>query len=182
MFAPLLLLLAACSRPSPEVAPFPVAAPHLLVVVNATSSDSVQLGKYYATKRHIPNSSIVLLSADTAEETSMAAYRSDIEGPVKDALKAHPGTDYIVLTKGVPIRIHEGGYSVDAFLASMELSAPVTTALDDKAIEERRTPYFEKNQTFHHADFGMYLVTRLDGYTYDDARALVDRSMASKPD
>jgi uncharacterized protein (TIGR03790 family) len=43
-------------------------------------------------------------------------------------------------------------------------------------------PYFREDKPFTSAEFNMYLVTRLDGLTLADAKALVDRSLAAKPE
>jgi uncharacterized protein (TIGR03790 family) len=49
-------------------------------------------------------------------------------------------------------------------------------------LEKSLNPYYGKKEPFSSAKFGgMYLVTRLDGYTVDDAKRLVDNSLAAKP-
>jgi hypothetical protein len=40
-------------------------------------------------------------------------------------------------------------------------------------------PYFNKAERFGHASFGLYLVTRLIGYTRADCLRLVDKSLAA---
>ena len=42
------------------------------------------------------------------------------------------------------------------------------------------SPYFRRDEPFSHAKFGMYLTTQLDGYSIDDLKALVDRSVSAK--
>ena len=44
----------------------------------------------------------------------------------------------------------------------------------------RGNPYFGKAERFSHARFGIYLVTRLIGYTRADCLRLVDNSLAAK--
>ncbi|MCH8980376.1 MAG: TIGR03790 family protein, partial [Armatimonadetes bacterium] len=90
--------------------------------------------------------------------------------------------DFIVLTKGVPIRVRTGKYSVDALLAAMNLTFKPIEKLDEKEIRRAVSPYFQKDEPFSSEKFGFYLVTRLDGYTLEDAKALVDNSLAAKPD
>jgi uncharacterized protein (TIGR03790 family) len=92
------------------------------VVINASNTDSVRIGEYYAAKRKIPIKNVIRISTTHSEEITPDAYALEIEAPVRKALSKLPGIDFIVLTKGTPIRIgDQGGYSVDGALAGMNL-------------------------------------------------------------
>lgn len=146
---------------------------HVLVVVNRSSADSVAVGEHYSFKRHVPKDNILEISVKAEEEVTSDEFQSNVLDPVRRAVKdAKNRIDYIVLTKGVPIRVREKGFSVDSLLAAMDLQ-------DTNA--QRPNPYFLKSESFSSEKFGMYLVTRLDGYTAGDAKALVERSLAAKP-
>lgn len=161
------------------LAPAP-AAERVLLVINQSSSESTQIGSYYYTKRKLAREQIVFVTTDTREETSEARYKASIEKPVRAAIKGlRRQIDFIVLTKGVPIRVTEGGYSVDALLAAMDHPAPKIADLSDDNIHRARNPYFGKNEPFSSKKFGIFLVTRLDGFTADDANALVDRALSA---
>lgn len=159
----------------------PSEADHVLVVMNLDNDDSGAIAGYYVKKRAIPHSNVVMIHASSKEEIPLADYKSTIEGPVREQItKCGHTIDYIVLTRGIPIRIAEGGDSVDAYLVSMEKSFAPIRSLDDDSIKRCLNPYFNQTEPFTHEKYGMYLVTRLTGYNVDDAKALVDRSLAAK--
>jgi len=159
-------------------------AARVLVVVNKNSEVSREIGKYYLQKRGIPGDHMVLVTAPDKEQIMPEDYRGGIEAPVKAKVKALGGIDFIVLTKGVPLRMVNGaGFSVDSALASMD--KPLTDeelGVPEKQMPKTQNPYFGKSEPFSAKKFGFYLVTRLDGYTVADAKALVDRALAAKPD
>jgi uncharacterized protein (TIGR03790 family) len=163
-------------KPSPD-------SKRVLVVMNGNSQDSRDVGTYYVKMRGIPESNVVVLDTVSTENIPIAEYRSKIEAPVREKIKSlrHP-IDFIVTTKGVPIRTdNEWGYSVDAFLAAMDLKfKPIEKPQRDQ-IMEALNPYFGKDAPFSSKQFGFYLVCRLDGYTVADARKLVDNSILAKP-
>ena len=187
-------LLLGCAQSAPPKVTAPKFQPssesnRVAIVVNSTNTDSVRIGQYYATKRKIPTANIIRISTTHGEEISPDAYDLEIEAPVRNALSKLPGIDFIVLTKGTPIRIgDQGGYSVDGELAAMNLKTrqikqKVGQFMPDEqdmdmAVREARSPYFASSERFSSKKFGgMYLVTRLIGYTVQDCLKLVDNSL-----
>ncbi len=161
----------------------PDEARRVLVVINQPSQDSLLVGTYYRSKRNIPRENVVFIDVSRTEEISNSEYRSAIERPVRAAIaKLRHRIDFIVLTKGVPIRVRDGKYSVDALLAAMDMAFKPIVKAEEKEIRRAISPYFMKDEPFDSKKFGFYLVTRLDGYTLADAKALVDNSLAAKPD
>jgi uncharacterized protein (TIGR03790 family) len=168
----------------------PHAPKQVLVVINQNSPDSQAIGSYYVKKRIIPKENVVFVKSSSDPNISTASYLSDIEKPVRDNLAKNKNRiDFIVLTKGVPFRLdNDGGYSVDGHLSTMEMKvSPIRGDLPnasdgDQRNEIRRAmnPYFNKREPFSHVKYRMYLVTRLEGYSVADAKALVDRSLAAK--
>jgi uncharacterized protein (TIGR03790 family) len=180
----------------------------VLLVVNATSPVSQAIADDYAAKRHIRNTLSVqcqdsALSARN-ETITLADYTQAIENPIRAYLAAHTNIEFIVLTKGVPIRITgaamgscdehsrepenvRGHPSVDSYLAALDYTnfpAAVKIRIAGSgaigcAFSNR---YWNATEPFSHAKFGGYLVTRLDGYTEADAKALVTRSLAAEHD
>jgi uncharacterized protein (TIGR03790 family) len=89
----------------------------------------------------------------------------------------------IVLTKGVPLKIRGTGglrgtqASVDSELALLYRELIQGVGPSEGPV---RNPYFHPNDPapFTRADHDIYLVTRLDGYTWEDIRGLIDRASA----
>lgn len=161
----------------------PAEANRVLVVMNADNADSKDIASYYVKKRGIPAANVAMIHASSNEEISLADYKKTIEGPVREQIgkSKHP-IDFIVLTRGIPIRIAEGGFSVDANLVAMDKSLVPIGSLKEEDIKRCLNPFFNQEGPFSHEKYNMYLVTRLTGYSADDAKKLVDRSLAAKPE
>ncbi len=164
----------------------------VLVVVNAANPDSVRIGEYYARKRSIPDAQVLRLeamAADPPDGIARQEFNTKIGGPIANWLARNQAQDrilFIVLTKGIPLRINGDGdgstaASVDSELAVLYLrmtGAHVPTAgpfpnpyfLGDRPLSEARP--------FTRQEFQLYLVTRLDGFSVDDVLGLVDRGAA----
>jgi uncharacterized protein (TIGR03790 family) len=173
-----------------------------LLVTNDSSPTSVTIAKDYAALRHVTNV-VHVQCIDSAlnqdnETIDYADFTKEIEGPVRSFLRRHPEVNYIVLTKGIPIRVlgartgeaYGGGgarASLDGTLAALDydkLPGAVKVRFNDPAGYARGTAWLNRywNQAgrFSHAKFGGYLVTRLDAYTLRDARALTTRALKAE--
>jgi len=185
----MILLLVACLMLMSAVSairaqsPGQVAVNTVVVVKNLDNADSVAIADYYERKRNLPAENVCVVRCTEAEECSYKEYEEQLKRPLKQFL-AHLNRpiDYIVLTKGIPIRTHEGntgGFSVDSLLVMMDTAEPpgfpggVATMMSGN-------PYFNKAERFSHARFGIYLVTRLIGYTRAECLRLVDNSLAAR--
>ena len=174
----------------------------VLLVYNGDSAISTVIGKDYAARRGVKNV-VVIHCADsavaTAQETiSRADFDRKIAAPVAEFLKRQKGINFLLLTKGVPIRIDggdtgsrdensQGHYfpSVDSYLAAMDYSGipgAVKIAIHGSGARGFGwlNRYWKADEPFRHARFGGYLVTRLDGYTQADAEGLVSRAIAAE--
>jgi uncharacterized protein (TIGR03790 family) len=83
-------------------------AANVMVVINDASPESVRIGEYYVAKRRIPAENVVRLRMAVADEMDRASYELLIERPISVLLTQHAAQDrihYIVLTKGVPLRV-----------------------------------------------------------------------------
>jgi uncharacterized protein (TIGR03790 family) len=165
---------------------------HVLIVVNANAPDSIQIGEYYQRKRRIPTDQLLRVTAPVADQVTRAAYEQQIEAPIATWMAQNRGHDrvlYIVLTKGVPLRITgtggRGGTvgSVDSELTLLyrrmtgvpvapQGGLPNPYFLDNRPLSEARP--------FTHERFDFFLVTRLDGYSVADVLALIDRGSAAE--
>jgi len=136
----------------------------------------VAIANYYRLKHKLPRANLVRITAALDEECSLQEFHDQIETPIKTYLAASKlKIDYILLTKGLPIRTHEGpagGFSVDSLLATMDWTQLTTRSPN---------PYFGRSERFSHSHYNLYLVTRLIGYTRADCLRLVDDALAAKP-
>jgi len=164
---------------------------NILLVINEAVPASVQVGDYYTRKRAVPQDHIVRIKAPVTETISRADYDRSIEAPIAVWISRHSLQDkilYLVLTKGVPIRINgtegrEGSMaSVDSELTLLYRKMAGTPSpivgrvpnpyfLDDKPIAEAKP--------FTRFLSDVYLVTRLDGFTVDDVLKLIDRGSSA---
>ncbi|QYK53099.1 MAG: TIGR03790 family protein [Fimbriimonadaceae bacterium] len=151
----------------------------VLVVINTSSSESREIGAYYRVKRQIPKENVVMISVSTTENVDVSEYQTGILGPIQAAIKnSRNQIDYIVLTSGTPIRLeNDNGFSVDGHLATMNMNLSPIRELNATDINRCRNPYFGATEPFSSKKYNMYLVTRLIGYTVDDAKRLVDNSL-----
>lgn len=177
-------------------------AGEVLLVYNADSPISLAIAKDYAAKRAVTKA-VAIHCADsavsTADETiSLMEYERKIAGPVVEFLSLHHEINFIVLTKGVPIRIDGGKTgsrdehttgnlhpSVDSYLAAIDypsIKDAVKISIHGSGADGFGwlNRYWNQDVPFSHAAFGGYLVTRIDGYTQSDAEALVTRSLAAE--
>lgn len=187
-FVALVLLLAAC------VGAYAQTGANVAVVINEASAASIEIGEYYAQKRNIPASNVIRLSTSVEESLTRAAYRASIESPLAKALFDRGIQDrvlYIVLTKGVPLKISGApGVRGDAASVDSELTLLYRrmTGRDVLVTGTVDNPYHAgakrvgEARPFSRRDHDIYLVTRLDGFTVEEVRALVDRGLAPARD
>jgi uncharacterized protein (TIGR03790 family) len=173
----------------------------VLVVYNANSPISTAVAQDYAQKRAVTNV-LSVNCADSAlntnnETIALSDYTSEIETPIQQYLTIHANINFIVLTKGVPIRINgaptgccmnggaPGQPSLDSYLAAIDY--PTLAGATKIGITGSGTvgmgwlnQYWNAAVPFSHTQFGGYLVTRLDGYTQADAQSLVTRALAAE--
>jgi uncharacterized protein (TIGR03790 family) len=167
---------------------------NVLVVVNGSSVDSRRVGSAYASARSIAERQVIEISASTAESVERAEYLKTIEEPIGAWLRRHSMQDevlYIVLTKGVPLRIlgtpgvQGTGASVDSELALLYRklvgwdAAPTGRIANPYFLADR--PIGEARRFTRHNSDG-YLVTRLDGFEEQDALALIGRAQRASID
>jgi uncharacterized protein (TIGR03790 family) len=150
----------------------------VLVVINSASGISDSVGNYFADIHNIPEQNIVRITAPTTEEIDSVQFenlRTQIESAlisrnIKDSI------NYIVTTKGVPLKVHRwtpnANSSVESELTLILSPYASYIGKDGRLI----SPYYNQRQNFTRAKYGIYLVTRLDGYSYNDIKSLIDRS------
>ena len=169
-------------------------AARVVVVRNENSPVSRSVAEDYARRRGVANVISVRCQDAAAsppnETISYKVYAETIEKPLRAYLSAHPDVEFIVLTKGIPIRIADapglglGGHrpSLDSYLAALDYDktpGAVRVQLSDSGFTGTAwvNRFWNSSEQFSHAKFGGYLVTRLDGYTEADAKALTTRAL-----
>ena len=166
----------------------------VLLVINASSQASQAVADAYVAARKIPELHVVRLQVPVADEITRADYTRLVETPVARTiarLRAQDRLHYIVLTKDVPLRIagttgRQGTIgSVDSELALLYRKMTGRPVPPDGRIDN---PYFLGDRPlaaakpFSHADHDIFLVTRLDGFTAEQAVALATRGGAQLSD
>lgn len=189
--------LAACSALALlGTAAVPVAAASrtdVLLVVNTRSPEGARVADAYRTHRDIPDTHVVSIDVAVGDQVGRNDYLDRIEQPLIawfHRRAAHDDITYIVLTSGVPLRVlgtlgRDGSLaSVDSELALLyrrmtgELAGPTSWVTNPYArleTAEDGWPAFDRTR------LDIYLVTRLDGFTGDDAVALAGRCTAPAP-
>jgi uncharacterized protein (TIGR03790 family) len=163
-------------------------AENVAVVVNDNSADSQRIAEYYVRTRGVPESNVLRIQTSTDETIERAAYLKTIELPLGLAIRRAGLQDrllYLVLTKGVPLRI-AGTTGSNGTQASVDSELTLLyRRLVGQAIPPQGTienPYYLGTREigaarpFSHRDQDIYLVTRIDAFTVDQALALIDRA------
>ena len=147
----------------------------VLVVANRSNQQSVALANYYMLKRHIPTANLLLVNwtaADNADQCTPAEYTSNFAIPIWNRLNISPAIDYVVLCRNLPSKMRD---PITAIVSSVD------SCLTKNRSVQAINPYYSKSTAFHNANYGgMRLVTRLDGWSWADATALVDRSIGAR--
>lgn len=154
----------------------------VLVIINRNSSISDSIGTYFAQSRNIPSVNVARLPLPTAETIDSARFeilRSRIESYILNN-NLQDAINYIVTTKGVPLRVNRGNtFSLNSPSSSVESELSLLLGSYSSLIGQAgsvSSPYYGANTHFSKAVYGFYLVSRLDGYNFNDVKAMIDRA------
>jgi uncharacterized protein (TIGR03790 family) len=161
-------------------------ADQVLIVANERSPISEKIAEYYQRARSIPENHLARIRTDPREEIDRETFRREVAEPIAAHLLRHRLPDQIlviVLTKGVPLKVRGTGgprgtqASVDSELALLYRELIQGPVPPEGPVPN---PYFRPQAPapFSRADHDIYLVTRLDGYTWEDVRGLIERATA----
>jgi len=152
----------------------------VLLIVNSQSEASKKIGQYFSESRGIPTTNIVTISTPESETITRSVFEQDIRLPIEAFISSNminSEINYIVTTKGVPLRITNDIAVGDQASVDSELSMILGPFADQiGAVNATPNPYYNYNIPFSSEMFGIYLVTRLTGYTVSDVLTLIDRS------
>lgn len=151
------------------------------VIVNSNSTISLEIGSYFKNARSIPAANMIYIAVDTSEEIDSTAF-----GILRQQVENHLVTNnlvnsinYLVTTKGVPLKINRGDtFSTSSPSASVEGELMLILGSYSSYIGgagKVTSPYYYQNEHFDRSTYGIYLVTRLDGYTVQQVLDLIDR-------
>lgn len=160
---------------------------NVLLVENELSADSQQIVTRYAAARAIPAENVLRLKTQVTDDIERRLFDAEIERPIAEWMTRNNAQDrilYIVLTKGIPLRVRgTGGVTGTVASVDSELTLLYRKLLGLSVAPAGRidNPYFagtrEQAEPFSHRAHDMYLVTRLDGYTVADVMGLIDRGL-----
>lgn len=158
---------------------------NVLLVVNDASGLSRDIGQYYVTRRGVPPRNICHIRTAETEEIDRTLYDREIASPIGRCLKRNQLTEqvlYIVTTGGVPLKIPgSAGMQGDYAAVDSELTLLYSDLRQGKAHSIPGpivNPFFgQREAKFTHPEFPMYLVTRLEAYDLEGAKAIIDRSL-----
>ena len=163
-------------------------AENVAVVINDNSPDSQRIGEHYARTRSLPPANVLRIHASTSETIERGAFVSSIEAPIAAAIRRASLQDrvlYLVLTKGVPLRI-AGTSGLDGTLSSVDSELTLLyrrmTGQTVPPAGKIDNPYFlgarelREAAPFSHREHDVYLVTRIDAFTVDQAMSLIDKA------
>lgn len=153
------------------------------VIINDNSQTSIDIGTYFQQQRNIPSQNIIYISATNNEIVDSLEFEQ-IRHQIETYLTLNDLGDsinYIVTTKGVPLKVKQDTCDVSSFAncASFdsELSLILSSLSSNIANSGRvNNPYLYGSDHFSRSKYGIYLVTRLDGYSKNDVINLIDRS------
>lgn len=150
----------------------------VLVVINSNSTVSEDIGSYFAAQRSIPSANIARIAVPATEEITDAQF-TDLRTKLEAIITTRGLTNtinYIVTTKGMPLKVKRTPVYASASVES-ELTLILGKYASNIGMFSRiASPYAGVRAEFSHATYGIYLVTRLDGYTSGDVHALIDRA------
>ncbi len=163
---------------------------NVAVVVNDNSAESQRIGAYYAKTRGLPPANVLRIQTSTEVAIERNAYVTTIERPLGLAISRAGLQDrllYLVLTKGIPLRI-AGATGLSGTAASVDSELTLLyrrlVGLPFSLAGKIDNPYYLGAREigaalpFSHREQDIYLVTRIDAFTVDQALALVDRAQA----
>lgn len=163
---------------------------NVCLVINDNSPASQSIGQYYKAKRGIPDRNVCHIQCATDEWVSKSECENNIVTPIRAFINnpaIHDRIDYIVLTKGIPLK---ASYNDASWVGPVSVSSVLTCVGVPSIISFCTNPYGPTAypaapvQYFtHQLVFGgksYYAVTRLDAYTVDQVCRMIDDSVSAQ--
>lgn len=171
----------------------------VLIVRNNNSAISMEIADYFKVKRNIPDINVCNITTSTSQTITRTTFEDEIRTPIENYIISNGllGTiNYIVTTKGVPLRISEVDTSDDDInwpntydRASVDSELTIILGSYSGYIGEEgpmmplpppslmyiQNPYYNSYDEFSQSDYGIFLVTRLTGYNITQIKTYIDR-------
>jgi uncharacterized protein (TIGR03790 family) len=154
------------------------------VIINLNSELSQTIGNHFKTVRNIPAQNMIYVDAPTTEIIDSAQFvqiKNQIENYLTNT-NLKDSINYLVTTKGIPLKVGNNcvfdslpGMSCASFDSEIGLILGDYSSFIGNS-GPLQNPYYGNTTHFSRANFGFYLVTRLDGYTLPDVINLIERS------
>lgn len=157
----------------------------VMLVTNNNSVDSIDISNYFVSMRGITKQCNI--SVTEVETVTFLYFNNTIRKQIEDCIINNGWNttiNYIVLTKGIPIRFpvnatyREG--SVDSALTIIlsNYSGIIGNDGNNSLLLDGKVdnPMFNQSVSANKSLFDIYVVTRLDGYTKEDAKRLITPS------
>ena len=167
------------------------------IIINNRSSDSVLIGNAFASARGIPPERIFLLtneSTPTGETINANQFDTYFADPIRDMIQQRGlfgDLNYLVTTKGVPLRVNGGTNvraSFDSEIALIDSGQYGSLIHANYWGEHGYGPWSNDNGNqyssfssepvpeFRRSEQGFYIVTRLTGYDAETAISLIEKA------
>ena len=161
-----------------------------LVVVNQNSDRSLELGRYYAEQRGIPDHQILAIDTFVSNNVELAVYSNQIEGPILGYL-ADSGLsnqiDRVVFSMDIPYRVYQSLFTnnwhagLTATFYYGFYSSPDAFIFGCDLAPGSENDYFESEREFghitDHSSNRYYMASMLTASNLVFAKRLVDRSV-----
>ena len=108
----LLIALATLLLPKCILAQAPVDYRDVAVIVNTNSTNSVYIGNYFMKQRNIPSANLIQFAGDTTESIDSTKFEA-MRATIENGLRKLKGINYLVTTKGCPLKVDHGGIYCD---------------------------------------------------------------------
>lgn len=157
------------------------------VIINNNSDDSRTIGWAFVAARNISLDRVFVLNGSqtpTSETINRDQFNTYFATPFLDMLRNRSSSssiDFLVTTKGVPLRI-SGGNDKASFDQELSLlgGSYNSSIGNDYWFDHGYGPLAGKAmEPFSRGKYGFFLVTRLTGYTVDTALELIERANQS---
>jgi uncharacterized protein (TIGR03790 family) len=154
----------------------------VMVIRNLNSAISMDIADYFVQQRNIPPENICNVSISSNEVIDRNTF-DNLMNQIIVNMTFHglmTTINIIVTTKGVPLKITPVLFTENR--ASVDTELALINGIYDGNIGNRwwyANPYFNSTQRHSQQADQLYVVTRLTGYTAEDAKDLVDRATRS---
>ena len=155
------------------------------ILINNNSEDSKAIGFAFVAARNISPNRIFLFDNDstpTGETINPDQFDTYFANPLRDMISDRNLTtelNYLVTTKGVPLRINGPGNGLASFDSEIGLiNGAYNSTIHQNwwATHTYGPGAGEEMKRFSRQEEGFYLVTRLTGYTVDTALGLIEKA------